>query len=106
MWASQFKRRITQIRVLSETQGFSDPRLMWSWVAQTCAWNGMRGCLDLALDVELLRFALNAGLLRPASEVSVLLWTRGPHFSLKRDLRVEVRFASNDLSLLILDCLD
>jgi len=52
-------------------------------------------------DVELLRLASNSGLLRPASEVSVLLGTRGPHFSVKRDLHVEVRFASDDLSLVI-----
>ena len=52
-------------------------------------------------DVELLRLALNASLLRPTSEVSIFLWTRGPHLSLKRDLRVEVRFASDDLSLVI-----
>ena len=44
---------------------------------------------------------MNAGLLRPASEVSVLLWMRGPHFNLKRDLRIEVRFASDDLSSVI-----
>jgi len=53
-------------------------------------------------DAELIRLALNASLLRPASEVSVLLGTRGPHFSLKCDLRVEVRFAY-DLSLMIFE---
>ena len=52
-------------------------------------------------DVELLRLALNAGLLRLASEVSMLLWTRSPRFSLKHDLRVEVKFVSDDLSLII-----
>ena len=52
-------------------------------------------------DAEILRLASNAGLFRPASEVSVLLGTRGPRFNLKRDLRVEVRFASDDLSLVI-----
>jgi len=51
-------------------------------------------------DAELLRLVSNAGLLRPAF---VLLRTRGPHFSLKHDLHVEVRFASDDLSLVILD---
>jgi len=43
------------------------------------------------------------GLLRPASEFSVLLWTPGPRFSLKRDLRVEVRFAYDDLSMVIFE---
>ena len=52
-------------------------------------------------DIELLRLAQNAGLLMPASEVSVLLWTRGPRFSLKRALLVEVRFTSDDFSLVI-----
>ena len=52
-------------------------------------------------DVELLRFALNTGLLRPASEVSMLLEMRGPRFSSKRDLHVEVTLASDDLSLMI-----
>jgi len=52
-------------------------------------------------DAELLTLASNAGLLRPASEVSILLGTRGPHFSSKRDLRVEVRLTSNNLSLVI-----
>jgi len=51
--------------------------------------------------VELLRLVLNAGLLRLASEVSVLLGMLGLHFSSKRDLRVEVRFMSDDLSLVI-----
>jgi len=37
----------------------------------------------------------------PASEVFMLLWMRGPRFSLKRDLRVEVSFASDNLSLVI-----
>jgi len=52
-------------------------------------------------DAELLRLASNAGLLRPASEVSVLLGTQGSSFSSKYDLRVEVRFASDNLSLVI-----
>jgi len=52
-------------------------------------------------DAELLRLASNAGLLRPASEVSVLFEMRGPRFSSKCDLRVEVIFASDDLSLVI-----
>ena len=51
-------------------------------------------------DVKLLRLTSNAGLLRPASEVSVFFGTR-LHFSLKSDLRVEVRFTSDDLSLVI-----
>jgi len=49
-------------------------------------------------DAELLRLALNASLVRPASKVPML---RCPHFSLKYDLRVEVRFESDDLSLVI-----
>ena len=52
-------------------------------------------------DTELLRFTLNAGLLRPASEVFVLLWMPGPCFSLKREVRVEVRITFDDLSLVI-----
>ena len=52
-------------------------------------------------DMELLRLASNAGLLRPASKVFVLLGMRGPRFSSKRDFRVEVRFTSDDLSLFI-----
>jgi len=52
-------------------------------------------------DTELLRLALNASLFKPTSEVSMLLWMRVSRFSLKRDLRVEVRFASDDLSLVI-----
>ena len=52
-------------------------------------------------EAEFLRLALNASLLRPASEVSVLFWMRGPCFNLKRNLRVEVRFASADLTLVI-----
>ena len=50
-------------------------------------------------DAESLRLASNVGLLRPTSEVSVLLGTRGPRFSLKCDLKV--RFVSDDLSLVI-----
>ena len=42
-------------------------------------------------DAELLRLASNAVLLRLVSEVSMLLGTRGPHFSLECDLSVEVR---------------
>ena len=69
--------------------------------------SGALSCSDLRLtwSAELLRLALNAGLLRPASEVSVLLGMRGPRFSSKRDLHVEVRLASDDLSLLIFDSL-
>ena len=52
-------------------------------------------------DAKLLRLSSDAGLLRPASEVSVLLGTRGPHFSSKCDIRVKVRFASDDLFLVI-----
>ena len=53
-------------------------------------------------DAELLRLASNVGLLRPASEVSILLGTRGPRFSSKRDLCVEARLTSDDLSLVII----
>ena len=52
-------------------------------------------------NAELLRLASKTSLLRPASEVSMLLEMRGPRFSSKRDLHVEVRLASNDLSLVI-----
>ena len=55
----------------------------------------------MTLNAELLRLASNAGLRRLASEVFILLETRGPRFSSKRDLRVEVRFASDDLPLMI-----
>ena len=73
-------RGVTQTRV---ERGFTQTRVGW--------------------DAELLRLVLNAGLLRPASEVFILLWTRGPFFSLKRDLRVEVRFAYDDLSMVIFE---
>ena len=52
-------------------------------------------------DTELFRRASNTDLLKPASEISMLLGTRGPRFSLKFDLRVKVSFASDDLSLVI-----
>ena len=52
-------------------------------------------------DAELLKLALNVGLLRPASKVSILLGMRDTRFSSKRDLRVEVMLVSNDLSLVI-----
>ena len=51
-------------------------------------------------DAELL-FASNAGLFKPASEVLMLLEMRGPRFSSKRNLCVEVRLASDDLTLVI-----
>jgi len=57
----------------------------------------------ISRDAELLRLASNAGLLRPVSEVSMLLEMRGPHFSSKRDLRVEMRLASDYLSLVIFE---
>jgi len=84
-------------------QDFSDPYLKWSAKL-------LRLTLDLEheitqtrvdQDTELLRPAFNAGLFMSASEVFILLWIWGPRFSLKRDLRVEVRFASDDLSLVI-----
>ena len=37
----------------------------------------------------------------PRLKSSCFYWTRDPRFSLKRDLRVEVRFAFDDLSLVI-----
>ena len=52
-------------------------------------------------DAELLRLVLNASSLRPVFAVSVLLWTQGLRYSLKRDLRVGVRFAFDDLFLVI-----
>jgi len=93
-------------------QGFSDPRLKWSAELLRPALEMGRGVAHthvrrgvpqtrIGWDVELLRLALNTGLLRLASEVSVLLWMRGPRFSLKHELRVEVRFLSDDLSLVI-----
>ena len=106
-------------------QSFSDSHLKWDvgflrlaselerQVSLTCAWNGTMGCSNPCetrsssdsrwMGTELLRLALNASLLWPSSEVSVLLWTRGLRFNLKRDLRVEVRFASDDLSLVIFE---
>jgi len=87
-----------------ETQDFSDPCRKWSFEL-------LRLTLDLECrvtqtrvrwDAELLRLVSNAGLLRPTSKVSTLLEMRGPHFSLKRDLHVEVRLASDDLFLMIL----
>ena len=104
-------------------QSCSDPRLEWdamflrptSDVEPSCSdlrlkWDAglLRPCVRCGVtqtrvrrDAELLWLVLNAGLLRPASEVSVLLWTWGLRFSLKCDLRVEVRFESDDLSLVI-----
>ena len=52
-------------------------------------------------DTELLRLASNASLLMSVSEVFMPLWMRGSRFSLKRDLRVQVWFVSDDLSLVI-----
>ena len=40
-------------------------------------------------DAELLRLVSNTGLLRLGSEVSWLLGTRGPHFSLKHDFALK-----------------
>jgi len=54
-------------------------------------------------DAELLRLESNAGFLMPVSEVSMLLVMRGLRFSSKRDLRVEMRLASDDLSLVIFE---
>ena len=84
-------------------QGLSDSRLKWRAKLLRSALDMERGITQTRVgrDTELLRPALNAGLLMPAFEVFMLLWTRGPHFSLKRDLHVEVRFASDDLSLVI-----
>jgi len=87
--ASEVKRQVTQARALPETQSYSDSR--WNWDARFLR----------PASAKLLRPALNVSLLMPASEVFMLLWTRRPRFSLKRDLRVEVRFASDDLSLVI-----
>ena len=73
----------------------------FAWKSISC-WSGCgvpQTCVGR--DAELLRLASNAGLLRPASEVSMLLKMRGLHFSSKYDLRVEVRLASDDLSLVI-----
>jgi len=105
------------------TGSYSDSRSKWDAgffrpaskverrVAQTCAWNGMRRCSDPHkiwnssdsrwMGYRVTQTHVERGFTQARSKVSVLLWTRGPHFSLKRDLRVEVRFASNDLSLLI-----
>jgi len=82
-------------------QGFSDLQLKWdAGLLRPCVRCGVPQT-RVGWDAELLRFALNVGLLRPASEVSVLLWMRGLLFSLKHDLHIEVRFASDDLSLVI-----
>jgi len=115
---------VVDVGIYIRTRSYSDPSLKWDTgflrpafkverrVAQTCSWNGMRGCSDPrlsqdarffrpALDAKLLRLTLNTGLLRSASEVSVFLWTRCLRLSLKCDLHVEVRFAYDDLSLVI-----
>ena len=97
------KRGVAQTRIWSETQGFSDPRLKWSAELLRLALDLECGVTQtrVSRDAELLKLASNAGLLRPASEVSVLLWMRGPRFSLKRDLHIEMWFTSDDLPLVI-----
>ena len=69
---------------------------MGSGVAQT---RMRRGVLQTRIgwDAELLKLALNAGLLRPASEVSMFLGTRGPRFS----RRIKIGLTSDGLSLVI-----
>ena len=54
-------------------------------------------------NAELLGLASDADLLRLASEVSTLLEMRGPRLSSKRNLRVEMRLASDDLSSVIFE---
>jgi len=70
---------VAQTRIWSEMQVFSDPGMKWSTKL-------FRFALDLehevtqtrvGRDAELLKLTSNAGLLRPASEVSILLGIRG-----------------------------
>ena len=84
-------------------QGFSDPRLKWSAKLLRLALDLKREVTQtrVAWDVELLRLMSNTSLLRLASEVSILLEMQGPQFSSERDLRIEMRLASDDLSLVI-----
>jgi len=84
-------------------QGFSDPRLKWSAKLLRLALDLEHGITQTRVgrDTELFRRASDTSLLKPTSEISILLGARGPHFSLKCDLRVKVSFASDDLSLVI-----
>ena len=97
---------VIDVGVSVKTWSCSDSRLKWdAWflrpasevehqVAKTRAWNRRRSYSDsVGWDAELLRLALNASLLRPASEVSILLGTRGPHFSSGREVLVSVQNA-------------
>ena len=103
--ANVSKRSVAQTRIWSETQGFSDQRLKWSAKLLRLAPDLEHGVTQtrISRDAELLRLASNAGLLRPVSEVSMPLEMRGLHFSSKRDLRVEMWLASDDLSLVIFE---
>ena len=85
---------VAQTCIWSETQGFSDPRLKWSAKL-------LRTTLDMEREVTQTRVGQDTKLLRPASEVFMLRWTRDLRFSLKCDLHVEVRFVLDDLSLVI-----
>ena len=97
------KRGVAQTRVWNETQGFSYPHLKWSakLLKLTLGLECIVTQTLISQDVELLKLTSNAGLLRPVSEVSMLLEMQGSRFSSKRDLRVEVRLAFDDLSLVM-----
>jgi len=97
------ERGVSQTCVWREMRGFSDSRLKWSAKLLKSVLNMEHRVTQISVGwvADLLRLASNAGLHRPASEVFVLLRTRGPHFSSKCNLHVEVRFASDDLSLVI-----
>ena len=84
----EVRRMVSQTRVKSGAPSCSDSRLTW---------NAELLRLALVRTQSYLRLASNTDLLRPASEVSMLLEMRGPRFSSKRDLRVEMRLASDDL---------
>jgi len=68
-------------QTLRETRSSSNSR----WMRDT-------GFFRPTFDAELLRLMLNAGLLWPAFEVSVLFWTRGPRFS--QNATFELKFGS------------
>ena len=85
-------------------------------VAHTCVWREKRDFSDLCLkwSAKLLRLALDMEREVPQTRIEYGLtqacvwslcasWIQGPRFSLNCKLRVEVRFASDDLSLVIFE---
>ena len=103
----EVRHKVSQTRVWSEMQGFLDPRLKWSGklLSLTLDLEGRVTQTSVGREAELLRLVSNVSLLRPASEVSMLLEMRGPCFSSKCDRRIEVRLAPRTCPWWFLDSL-